>query len=157
VLTIKTSSATNTYIESITLPAIPLQKWTIITLAQEGRRIDVYYGEKSVASRYLKYYPVPAYRSDVWMAGGMTGMPGWSGSIGLFSPTLTQVSSSDVAADVEALVDSTGMPHSQNDLDVTFDMAFDFNSFNSCIFGNCSGLPPIKASNPFAVYASNIS
>jgi hypothetical protein len=156
-LTIKTSSATSTYIESIPLPAIPLQKWTIITLVQEGRRIDVYYGENSVASTYLKYYPIPANRTDMWMAGGMTGMAGWSGSIGLFSYKLTEVSSNDVAVDIENLVDSRGIPYSQNDIDVTFDSIFNFDVFSSCIFGKCSGLPPIKTNNPFAVYASNIS
>ena len=157
VLTIKTSSATNVHIESIPLPAIPLQKWTIVTLVQEGRHISVYYGDNSVASTYLKYYPVPAHKTDVWMAGGLNGMPGWSGSIGLFSPSLSHVTSADIAKDIENLVDSTGMPYSQNDLNFTFDMTFDFPSFTSCIFGNCSGLPPIKAPNPFAVYSSNIS
>jgi hypothetical protein len=148
-LTIKTASSSNTHIETIALPAIPLQKWTVITLVQEGRRIDVYYGSVSVASLNLKYLPVPAASTDSWKIGGMNG---WDGKIGLFSTSLVQVTSTDVLNDVSNLVDTTGMPYSENDIAVSFDLGI-----SSCIFGNCSGLPPIKAPNPFTVYASSLS
>lgn len=148
-LTVKTASSSDTHIESIALPAIPLQKWTVITLVQEGRRIDVFYGEKLVASTYLRYSPIPAYVSDSWMVGGMSG---WVGQIGLFSANLKQITSTDVGNDVSQLVDSTGMPYSTNEMDFSFDL-----NLPSCILGTCSGLPPIKPPNPFSVYASSVS
>jgi hypothetical protein len=151
-LTIKTGSGSTIHIESISLPAIPLQKWTIVTIAQEGRRIDVYYGEKAVASTFLKYTPVPAYPTDSWMVGGMKG---WSGTIGMFSTTRSTYSSENVRQDVEQLIDSTGLPFSLNQLN----FSFNFQDFQlpSCILGSCSGLPSIKAPNQFSVYASSIS
>jgi len=149
VLAIQTASNNARHIETISLPAIPLQKWTVITIAQEGRRIDVYYGADSVASTYLQYSPIPAYATNPWMVGGMDG---WVGQIGLFSATLGHTSSTDVANDVAQLVDSTGLPYSQNQMDFSFDL-----HLPSCILGNCSGLPPVHPPNPFSVYATSVS
>jgi len=146
-LTIKTKSQSTKHIESISLPAIPLQKWTVVTLVQEGRRIDLYYGEAMVASTYLKYSPVPAQAGDSWTVGQMTG---WSGTIGLFSTGLRPYSSQDVTADVEELLDTTGLPHTKNDFNFSFDLP-------NCIFGSCTGLPAVKPPNPFTVYASSVS
>ena len=148
-LTIKTAGNSKYYIESIPLPAIPLQKWTVITIVQEGRRIDVYYGEKYVASTYLTYPPVPAPGSDSWVVGGMNG---WTGKIGLFSTKLIPQSSHDVSTDVSQLVDTTGMPYSLDNIDFSFNL-----NLPSCIFGTCTGLPAIKPPNPFSVYASSVS
>ena len=149
VLTIKTASSSDTHIESISLPAIPLQKWTVVTLVQEGRRIDVYYGSTSVASMYLKYTPVPAYINETWMVGGMKS---WAGQIGLFASSTKATSSSDVEQDVSTIVDTRGMPFSQNELDFSFNL-----NLPSCLFGTCSGLPPLRPPNPFSVYASSVS
>jgi len=148
-LTIKTASQSFNHIESISLPAIPLQKWTVVTLVQEGRRIDVYYGEKMVASTYLKYSLVPAGSGDTWSVGQMAG---WSGTIGLFSTALRPYSSQDVSTDVEQLVDTTGLPHVKSNMDFSFDL-----NLPNCIFGTCTGLPAVKPPNPFTVYASSVS
>jgi hypothetical protein len=153
-LTIKTGSGSNTHIESVSLPAIPLQKWTVVTIVQEGRRIDVFYGANSVASTYLKYTPIPAHATDSWMIGESRPgeMSGWVGQIGLFSTSLTSKTSADVTNDVVQLVDTTGLPYAQNEMDFSFDL-----SLPSCLFGTCSGLPPIKPPNPFSVYATSVS
>jgi len=147
-LTIKTASQSTYHVESVSLPAIPLQKWTVVTLVQEGRRIDVYYGEVQVASTYLKYPPVPANATDSWFVGGMVG---WVGTIGFFSTALRPYSSEDVRTDVEQLVDTTGMPYTPDQLSLSF-------SIPKCLFGTCTGgLPAIKPPNPFSVYASSVS
>ena len=148
-LTIKTASSSSTHIESISLPAIPLQKWTVVTLVQEGRRIDVFYGADTVASTYLKYTPIPANTTDSWKVGGMSG---WVGQVGLFSTTLVPRTSTDVAQDVAQLVDTTGLPHAQNDMDFSFDL-----QLPSCLFGTCTSLPSVRPPNPFSVYASSVS
>lgn len=41
--------------ETIPLPNIPLQKWTYITVAREGRRFDIYYNDKLVVSKRAQY------------------------------------------------------------------------------------------------------
>lgn len=44
--------------EVIQLPSIPKQKWVFITILREGRRFDVMYDNRIVASQRLEYYPV---------------------------------------------------------------------------------------------------
>lgn len=43
--------------ETIDLPDIPLQKWIFITILRDGRRFDIMYNDKIVASHRLTYYP----------------------------------------------------------------------------------------------------
>jgi hypothetical protein len=44
--------------EYIELPPIPRQKWICISILREGRRFDIIYDNRIVASQRLKYYPV---------------------------------------------------------------------------------------------------
>ena len=44
--------------EVIDLPQIPKQKWIFIAILRDGRRFDVIYDNKIVASQRLEYYPV---------------------------------------------------------------------------------------------------
>ena len=44
--------------EIIDLPPIPMQKWVFIAILREGRRFDVIYNGRIVASQRLKNYPV---------------------------------------------------------------------------------------------------
>jgi hypothetical protein len=149
ILKLKTAKdASNYFIESISLPAIPLQKWTIISIVKEGRRIDVFYGSTPVASSYCTYVPVPANRSDNLYAGNTK----WKGKIGLFSGKTAVQTSDDVMRDVSSIVDSRGSPLYLEKMTFDFDI-----SLPSCILGNCNVLPTVKPRNPFAVYSSSIS
>jgi len=44
--------------EIIELPNIPKQKWIFIAILRDGRRFDIIYDNKIVASQRLEYYPV---------------------------------------------------------------------------------------------------
>jgi hypothetical protein len=44
--------------EIIELPPIPKQKWTLVAILRDGRRFDVIYDQKIVASHRLEHYPV---------------------------------------------------------------------------------------------------
>jgi hypothetical protein len=44
--------------EVIDLPQIPKQKWIFIAILRDGRRFDIIYDNKIVASQRLEYYPV---------------------------------------------------------------------------------------------------
>ncbi len=48
--------------EVISVPNFPAQKWIALTLLRDGRRFDVIYNNKVVASKRLQYMPV--YRSS---------------------------------------------------------------------------------------------
>jgi len=44
--------------ETIPLPPLPKQKWVFVALLREGRRFDVIYDQRLVASQRLEHYPV---------------------------------------------------------------------------------------------------
>ena len=44
--------------EYVELPPIPKQKWVCVTILREGRRFDVIYDNRIVASKRLEHYPV---------------------------------------------------------------------------------------------------
>jgi hypothetical protein len=132
--------------ESVSLPAIPLQRWTVITIVKEGRRFDVYYGTKLVASKLLDHYPVPPGPNDPWM-GGATG---WKGSVGFFSVKNAAVTTEAVAADVASVVDTQGVPFDQTPFFT------ELPSF-SCPGGNCLKMPKVVPPNPFVTYQTTVS
>lgn len=148
-LRIKTAnSQAQHFMESVSLPAVPLQKWTVITIVKEGRRFDVFYGAKQVASKILEFTPyIPSSLSN-WV----TGNSSWKGKIGLFSGVTKSQSSQDVTADVESLVNSRGIPYALDRIDfsVNFEMP-------ECIFGNCGKLPDVVKQNPFVVRTTNVA
>jgi len=45
-------------LETVELPSIPKQKWLFIAVLREGRRFDVIYDNRIVASKRLEHYPV---------------------------------------------------------------------------------------------------
>jgi hypothetical protein len=44
--------------ERIEIPAIPMQKWILLSILRDGRRFDVMYDDKIVTSHRLQYYPL---------------------------------------------------------------------------------------------------
>lgn len=137
----------NSFMESVPLPAIPLQRWTVVTIVKEGRRYDVFYGQKLVASKLCDNVPIPPSTGSDWKAG----IAGWQGQIGLFTGMAKAQSQDDVNADVSSLVNSRGVPFYLEQ------MNFDFNlTMPECLFGNCNNLPAVKPLNPFAVYSSTV-
>ena len=141
--------STQHLMEAIPLPAIPLQKWTIITIVKEGRRFDVYYGAILQTSKLCDYVPVPPDGSRQWFAGNRK----WQGQIGFFNGSTTAARKQDVEEDVKALVNTRGVPFYMDQ--VTFD--FKNIQIPSCMFGDCNKLPDVKPPNPFVVYASSVS
>ncbi len=62
------TSATEPTREVISVPNFPAQKWIALTILRDGRRFDVMYNNKVVASKRLAY--MPAYRSSPLTFGG---------------------------------------------------------------------------------------
>jgi len=148
-LKIKTGTdSSNYYMETVALPAIPLQGWTVITIVKEGRRFDVYYGDVLVSSTLLHRLPIPPTYGANWYAGSRN----WNGKIGLFVGTNKAQSYQDISKDVETIVNTRGVPYSLDKLDFSLTT-----SMPSCPFGNCNPLPAVKPQNPFVVYSSSVS
>jgi len=102
-LSISTSKAGTITTERIDLPEIPKQRWVFIAILRDGRRFDVIYDNKIVASHRLEAYPViiPSPLSV-----GNTGLDGFTNYIMINEKRLAP-------ADVEAIrlsyVDTNGI------------------------------------------------
>ena len=136
----------NSFMETVPLPAIPLQRWTVVSIVKEGRRYDVYYGQKLVASKLCDNVPIPPSSGSDWHAG----ISGWKGQIGLFTGVSKAQSQDDINKDVAALVNTRGVPFYLEQFN------FDFNITIPCLLGNCNSLPAVKPLNPFAAYSSTV-
>jgi hypothetical protein len=149
-LKIKTANSTNThFMESVSLPALNLQRWTVVTIVKEGRRFDVYYGTKLVKSKLLEYIPVPPEAKD-WYAGNSR----WKGKIGLFKGFEGSLSTEQIEEDVSNLVDTRGVPLYFNNMNFmkTLESA-EFPSL-TCPFGMCNQMPDVIPTNQFETLAT---
>lgn len=148
-LKIKTAkSSSQYYMEAVELPAIPMQKWVMVTIVKEGRRIDVYYGAKLVASKLLTYIPVSSPGATPWTAGNRH----WRGKIGFFVGVNKAQTSEDVRKDVESMLNTRGEPLGYDALKPELSL-----SLPDCLLGNCNKFPQVKPLNPFAVYVSSVA
>jgi hypothetical protein len=135
------------YMESIPLPAIPLQQWTAITIVKEGRRFDVYYGAKLQVSKLSEYIPAAPDSTLSWVAGNN----GWKGQIGLFKGFDRAMTVEDVRKDMDEILNTRGVPtYSEFEWPTLPELP-------TCIFGNCGGFPDVKPTNPFTVYQTNVA
>jgi len=142
------------YIETIPLPAIPLQKWTAITIVKEGRRFDVYYGAKLQASSLTDYVPISPDTVLSWTA-MPSGGSGWKGQIGFFMAYNRAYYASDVKNDMSTLLNMRGVPYYVDQPPLSWNSI----AAPACFFGNCETLPSVSPppGSPFTTYSTNVS
>lgn len=111
-LSIQTSTNTmgvvKNYIETIPLSPLPLQKWTMITIAKNGRRIDVYYNDYFVASSSLDNMIVTTGGDGTVVQAGDVGL---SGTIGVVRFDTARLSVTQVSSLYSKLADTRGAPN----------------------------------------------
>jgi len=140
--------STQHYMESIPLPTIPLQKWTVITIVKEGRRFDVYFGGKLQISKMTTYPPLTP---DTGSQNLIVGNSRWGGYIGMFKGTNSALYAKDVVRDMETILDTRGIPDFQEAIPASPI------ALPKCFFGNCTGLPDVKPPNQFTIYKTNFA
>ena len=132
------STDTQAVEETLVLPMIPIQKWTMITIARDGRRYDVYYNNKIVTSKRTEF--VLDVNSAIGsIQAGDANLYGTITNVEVFSARLTEA---QVAANYSRLSDTNGQPYSSK-TDVKF---IDFLPF--CEGGNCLKGPSVRPSSP---------
>ena len=102
-LRIKTQQAGQIKTETITLPTIPRQKWVYLAILREGRRFDVMYDNRIVASQRLEHYPV------VIASPLSVGNEGLNGTVIHVKTNSRRLSPSEVDHERTAHVDTNGM------------------------------------------------
>ena len=160
------ASASQKYIETLTLPPIPLQKWTMISVAREGRRFDVYYDDRIVLSQKTMYMPVSNI-SNSNFKGITSGSNGLVGHIALANVYNYRLSSQNVNALYKEYADTRGRPYvaatkvnpaGTSDVaglnpEFTSGMTLgsfipNVSSFNLCPPEGCFSAPAIKPASP---------
>lgn len=96
-----------TYMEFLSLPPIPLQKWVMITIVREGRRFDVYYNNSIVLSQKTQY----TFASTTSQKGIVVGAKSNGGYCGVLSIKGTADTGTSVASAYMQLSDTRGAPY----------------------------------------------
>ncbi len=125
-----TSNDTEVIEETLVLPMIPLQKWTMITIARDGRRYDVYYNDKIVTSKRTEHV------LDINSAVGpiQSGDSRLTGTITDVSVYPDRLSASAVSANYARLADTNGKPYSSQ-TDIGISELFGFCKDGACLKG----------------------
>ena len=131
------------YIETITLPAITLQKWTFVTVAREGRRFDIYYNDAIVVSHKTMYMPVSNVSSSN-MTGVTSGSAGLIGQLAVVNIYNYRLSSRDVAGKYVQYANTRGVPYlnSVSSLSTLSDSGGIIPTFSSTTFSGLFGYMP---------------
>ena len=152
------------YVETLMIPPLPLQKWTMVTVARQGRRFDVYYNDQIVLSQTTQYMPV----STVSAAGGSgvnSGGEGISGQIALLNVYNYRLSTRDVYVKYHEMADTRGAPYLTSggskytgkdpyglvppvSTSLTASLGQFGESLNPCAGGGCLNAPTIRPANP---------
>ena len=101
---IATSNTANNKYETIELPQLPLQKWTLLSILRDGRRFDVMYDDKIVISHRLQFYPLIPSNS---MKLGNSGLIGRAVHFLVADARLTPAA---VIGEYKKLADTNGAP-----------------------------------------------
>ena len=113
-LRVQTNDAGTLKQEIIELPEVPKQKWVFIAILRDGRRFDIIYDNKIVASQRLQYYPV------VISSPLSVGNQGLDGSVIHVIVNNVRLSPTDVERERVAHVDTNNMVLEANSLDISF-------------------------------------
>jgi hypothetical protein len=145
------------YVEVLSLPAIPIQKWVMVTIVKEGRRYDVYYNDKLVLSKRTQF----KLTLSPSQLGIVVGNPGLSGNAGAFTVYNTVQRGMDVAKAYKNMVDTRGAPYINLPADSytratapampTFSTSLSGIGFNwsPCPSGQCFDTPKIRPAQPW--------
>ena len=134
----RSDSTTETVEETLVLPEIPLQRWTMITIARDGRRYDIYYNQKLVTSKRTEHVVDTSSAFGPILAGDRN----LTGSVAYVEVFDTRLSQSQVRANYQRLADTTGRPYLENQGPKLTDV------FSICEGGACLKGPSVRPSSP---------
>jgi len=140
--------ATEVVEETLVLPNIPFQKWTMITVAREGRRFDIYYNNSIVLSKRIQYI----LDSGSAVAPVVAGDPRLDGMIAHVNIVPKKFTASDVSNTYKNKADTNGEPYLGGDTALlsTITKMTPF-----CKDGSCVNGPNIKPASPLMNWETN--
>ena len=134
--------------ETLVLPSLPFQKWTMITVAREGRRFDIYYNDRLVLSKRVQYVIASQSATSPIIAGD----PLLNGNIAHVLISSSKFTARDVANTYINKADTNGEPFLSTDSNLinTITRMSPFCKDASCING-----PVIKPASPLMDWQTN--
>lgn len=123
--------------ETIPLPNLPMQKWTFITIAREGRRFDVYYNGKLVMSKRTQN----VIDSKAAFGPIVAGDTNLQGKIALVEALPQKISQAEVEAKYKATSDTTGQPNVSAPTNI-------LDYLPNCEGGGCITGPKMRPTSP---------
>ena len=127
--------------ETLVLPNIPFQKWTMITVAREGRRFDIYYNNSIVLSKRVQYI----LDSGSAVSPIIAGDPRLHGLIAHVNIVPRKFTASDVSNTYKNKADTNGEPYLGGDTALLTSIT---NLTPFCKDGSCVNGPNIKPASP---------
>lgn len=133
-------------IQTIPLPPLSQQKWTMITISREGRRIDVYYNNTLVSSSNTNNMVVTTNVNGTPVMVGDFGLSGQLGGISFFP---NRLSIQDISTQYTTATDTRGNPTmfttAQTSNSYTVSSGTNTPSIISslCLDGSCISLPQV--------------
>jgi hypothetical protein len=123
--------------ETIPLPEIPFQKWTLLTIAREGRRFDIYYNGKIVTSKRTQNV-VDTRAAFGPITAGDPNLIGKMAFVESFPEKLTQA---QIQQKYQENADTTGQPRVSSPLNI-------FDYLPNCEGGGCITGPKVRPTSP---------
>ena len=170
------AAASQKYIETLTLPPMQLQKWTMVTVAREGRRFDIYFNDTMVLSQKTMYMPVSNI-SNSNFKGITSGSTGLLGQLCIANVYNYRTDSQTVASNYASTSDTRGRPYVGNSsivlsnigaspMDITGMTPSAASSFassvtglssviNLCPQGGCFNAPTVRPASPLYDWSSS--
>jgi hypothetical protein len=136
---VQTQNSVNTFIESLVLPPLDVQKWVYVTVSREGRRLDIFYNNVLVLSKSTQYPFYPMGPLSVTTSGSS----GLDGQLVIANVYNYRLSSKDVSDKYAQYADTRGQPY-MNDPD------------NPMSLSNIGGIIPSYTSTMFGGLTSYI-
>lgn len=124
--------------ETLVLPHLPIQKWTMVTIAREGRRFDIYYNDSLALSKRTQNMV------DVQSAFGpvIAGDPLLEGKVATVKVYSNKLSATDVSREYSTLADTNGQPYLESNQVNLMDY------MPICKGGSCLQGPKVRPSSP---------
>lgn len=149
-LAVRTTDSTTAYIETISLPPLPAQKWTMISITRSGRQISVYYDDRIVSSSKLLNLPVETNVGGYISRAGASGL---SGNIGLIYLTEEVMGTTAISSKYTYMTDTRGAPINIESKMTDFSAATQFHQ-SSPLLSNSFDLPRMSNIDPIPVLGS---
>jgi hypothetical protein len=141
----QSSTGRQTYMETISLPYIPMQKWIMLTICREGRRYDVYYDKALVVSKKTMYMPVTETINSN-LKGVISGSEALTGEVALVDLENRLYTMGEVASAFGRKADTRGAPRVSSSFTAGYrDSAGLMPNYSGSIFGTVgSALPTVN-------------